>query len=250
MNLRPDLGRFFMGKGAVDIPVIVCYVIGKFKRGNIMSGHNHNHVEVENAKRTLLVIILTVLTMVAEIAYGFVTHSMALLSDGWHMGTHALALGITYITYMFIKKMRNRKNSGEISEKISALGGYTSSLFLLVTAGWIIVESVARFLNPVEIYFNDAIVVAVVGLFVNLICVFVMEFKNESNDTDYNFKAAYLHILTDVLTSVFAIVALLAGKYLGWTALDPVIGVLGGIMIFRWSVQLIKNTIYTLVNLR
>ncbi len=215
-----------------------------------MSTHtHHHHHNVENTKRTLLVILLTILTMFAEIFYGFITNSMALLSDGWHMGTHALALGITLAAYIFITKISKHEHAHHVSEKISSLAGYTSSLFLLLTAVWIIFESITRFFKPLEISFNDAILVAIIGLSVNLVCIFIMEFKNKDTK-DYNYKAAYLHILTDVLTSIFAIIALLAGKFLGWTLLDPVIGILGGIMILKWCIELVKNTSIELLDLK
>lgn len=214
-----------------------------------MSHHRNLH-NIENEKRTLLVIILTVIMMFAEIFYGYITNSMALLSDGWHMGTHALALSITYIAYIFINKIKSKNNSDIVIEKISSLGGYTSSLFLLVTALWIIFESISRFVLPLEISFNEAILVAVIGLIVNLVCVFIMEFKNKQQKKDYNYKAAYLHILTDIMTSVFAIIALLTGKYLGWTILDPIIGIAGGLIIMKWSVGLLSKTSRILLDLK
>ncbi len=214
--------------------------------------HYHQHGCGENANRTLLVTIITIITMVAEVSYGFLTNSMALLSDGWHMGTHALALGMAYIAYMFINKINTKENEHAhiVSEKISSFAGYTSSLFLLLSAVWIIAESAVRFVKPLEISFNEAILVAVIGLIVNVACIFVMEFKNGGKEDDYNYKAAYLHILTDVLTSVFAIIALLAGKYLGWILLDPVIGMIGGFVILKWSIQLVKNTTTVLLDLK
>ena len=137
-----------------------------------------------------------------------------------------------------------------VSSKISAFAGYTSSLFLLVTAIWIIIEAGERLLNPLKISFNEAILVAVIGLIVNLVCVVIMEYGNKHKDEDYNFKAAYLHILTDALTSVFAIVALFAGKYIGWTFLDPIMGFVGGALILKWSIGLIKDTSKILLDLK
>lgn len=216
--------------------------------------HSHHHIEQENEKKTAIVIVFTLITMVAEIIFGIITHSMALLADGCHMGTHALALTITFLAYLFIRKIQNCKNCDLVSEKISAFAGYTSSLFLLATAFWIVYESFDRLFNPLNISFNEAILVAVIGLIVNLICVFIMEnghkHEHEDENEDYNFKAAYLHILTDALTSVFAIVALLAGKYFGLYFLDPVMGFVGGALIFKWSVGLIKDTSKILLDIR
>lgn len=214
--------------------------------------HNHHHenVNAENERKTLVVIIFTVVTMVAEIFFGYISNSMALLADGCHMGTHAFALGIAFFAYFFINKIQNCKNCDVVSSKISAFAGYTSSLFLLVTAIWIIIEAGERLLNPLKISFNEAILVAVIGLVVNLICVVIMEYGNKHKDEDYNFKAAYLHILTDALTSVFAIVALIAGKYIGWAFLDPIMGFVGGALILKWSVGLIKDTSKILLDLK
>ena len=217
-----------------------------------MTHCNHHHHHIKNANRTLFVIIITLITMFAEVLYGFLTNSMALLSDGWHMGTHTLALAITYIAYIFIGRIKAQKHacSQEVSEKISSFSGYTSALFLLCSALWIIFESLTRCINPLEISFNEAILVASIGLIVNLICIFVMEFKNHQREEDYNYKAAYLHILTDVMTSVLAIIALLSGKYLGLASLDPIIGLFVGLVILRWSIQLIKSTSVVLLDLK
>jgi len=213
--------------------------------------HNHHHyIESENEKKTVIVIIFTVITMVAEILFGILTNSMALLADGCHMGTHALALTITFLAYFFIRKIQNCKNCDLVSEKISAFAGYTSSLFLLTTAFWIVYESFDRLFHPLNISFNEALLVAVIGLVVNLLCVFVMEHKHEHKYEDYNFKSAYLHILTDALTSVFAIVALLAGKYFGLYFLDPVMGFVGGALILKWSIGLIKDTSKVLLDIK
>lgn len=215
-------------------------------------GHHHHHHDInsDNEHKTFVVIVLTVVTMVAEIFFGYVSYSMALLADGFHMGTHALALTITFLAYFFIRKIQDCKNCDVVSEKISAFAGYTSSLFLLFTAFWIIYESADRLFHPLSISFNEAILVAVIGLLVNFICVFIMEFGNKHEHEDYNFKAAYLHILTDALTSVIAIVALLAGKYLGFYFLDPVMGFVGGGLILKWSIGLIKDTSKILMDVK
>lgn len=213
-------------------------------------GYHHHDINSDNEHKTFVVIVLTVVTMVAEIFFGYISHSMALLADGFHMGTHALALTITFLAYFFIRKIQDCKNCGVVSEKISAFAGYTSSLFLLFTAFWIIYESADRLLHPLSISFNEAILVAIIGLLVNFVCVFIMEFGNKHEHEDYNFKAAYLHILTDALTSVFAIVTLLAGKYFGFYFLDPVMGFVGGGLILKWSIGLIKDTSKILMDVK
>ncbi len=212
--------------------------------------HNHEHINSENEKKTLIVIIFTLITMIAEIFFGIISNSMALLADGCHMGTHAFALTIAFLAYVFIEKIQDCKNCEIVSEKISAFAGYTSSLFLLLTAFWIIYESFDRIFHPLKISFNEAIFVAIIGLIVNFVCIFIMEFGNKHENEDYNFKAAYFHILTDALTSILAIVALIAGKYFGLFFLDYVMGFVGGALILRWSVGLIKDTSKILLDVK
>ncbi len=212
--------------------------------------HNHEHINSENEKKTLIVIIFTLITMIAEIFFGIISNSMALLADGCHMGTHAFALTIAFLAYVFIEKIQDCKNCEIVSEKISAFAGYTSSLFLLLTAFWIIYESFDRIFHPLKISFNEAIFVAIIGLIVNFVCIFIMEFGNKHEHEDYNFKAAYFHILTDALTSILAIVALIAGKYFGLFFLDYVMGFVGGALILRWSVGLIKDTSKILLDVK
>ena len=221
--------------------------------------HNHNFDEFadEKEKKTLFVILFTLVTMFVEIAYGYITHSMALLADGYHMATHVLALGLTYIAYVLIRKFSNSELFPLGTQKIGTLAAYTSSIFLGLTGLWIIYEAVERILNPLEIQFNEAIFVAVIGLVVNSICIIVMENKHHhcnhnSNPQkeDYNFKAAYYHILADALTSILAIAALLIGKYFNFVYLDAIIGILGGFLIIRWSVNLLKNTVKILIDMK
>jgi len=214
-------------------------------------------------KRTLLVIILTVITMFLEIFYGIVTHSMALLADGFHMGTHALALGITFLAYFLSRKFENSDKFLNGTGKIKTLAAYTSSIFLGLTGIGIIIESLSKFINPVPIIFSDAILIAIVGLVVNIISIFIMKGEDvhlhvgtcehkhdEEEQEDSNFKSAYLHILADVLTSVLAIVALILCKTLHITYFDPFIGILGGIVIIRWSYGLIKDTVKELIDMK
>lgn len=209
-----------------------------------------------NEKKTLIAILLTVITMIAEIIFGYATHSMALLADGFHMGTHFLALTLTYVAYILIRKFSNSKYFPNGTEKIGTLSAYTSALFLGLTGIWIIIEALERFIHPVNIQFEEAIIVAFIGLAVNAICIFVMkthhhhDHHEENNKTDYNFKAAYFHILADILTSVLAIFALVAGKYLHITYLDSLIGILGGFMIIKWAIVLLKNTVIELIDMR
>lgn len=217
-------------------------------------------------KRTLLVVILTVITMVLEIFYGYVTHSMALLADGFHMGTHALALGITFLAYFLSRKFAESDLFLNGTDKIKTLAAYTSSLFLGITGICIIAESVSKFINPVQIIFSDAIIIASIGLLVNIFSILIMKGKHvhlhtekcehhehhhdEEIKEDSNFKSAYLHILADVLTSVLAILALIMCKFMHVTYFDPCIGILGGLVIIKWSYGLLKDTVKVLLDMK
>ncbi|MGN0005206.1 MAG: cation diffusion facilitator family transporter [Candidatus Gastranaerophilaceae bacterium] len=215
---------------------------------NHNSHHEHNHsVNEANAKKTLIVIIITIVTMLLEIIYGYYTNSMALLADGWHMGTHAFALTITFAAYILISKLENSPLFPRGTGKISTLAGFVSSIFLGVTGIIVVIESIGRFFNPLKISFDTAILIAIIGVIVNGICLLIMESGNKG--TDYNYKAAYLHILTDALTSVFAIIALFAGKFAGLIFLDPIMGLLGGYLILKWSIGLIKDTTIILLDI-
>lgn len=220
--------------------------------------HNHKHeVDNSNKNKTLAVIIFTVITMAAEIIYGYITNSMALLADGWHMGTHALALSLTFFAYILINKFSGTDLFPNGTEKIGILTAYTSSIFLGLTGIWIVIEAVQRLFNPLKIEFNEAIVVAIIGLVVNSVCIVIMEHKHTGHEhcddcktEDYNFMAAYYHILADALTSILAIIALCAGKYFNFVYLDPIIGIVGGLLILRWVTGLIKNTVKILIDMK
>lgn len=216
-----------------------------------------NCIDTSKERKTLIVIILTIITMFAEIIYGFITNSMALLADGYHMATHVLALLLTYVAYILIKKFEKSDLFKNGTDKIGTLAAYTSSLFLGLTGIWIIIETIQRFFNPLHIQFNDAILIAFIGLIVNGSCILIMENKEEHhhhkhchNKEDYNFKAAYLHILADVLTSILAIIALFVGKYFNFLYLDCLVGLIGGIMILMWASNLLKNTVKELIDMK
>lgn len=209
---------------------------------------NHSHIfdqcSKANERKTLAVIILTFVTMGVEISTGILTGSMALLADGWHMGTHAFALGITWFAYVMARRYGKSSTFSFGTGKFGILAGYTSALFLGATAIYMLVESTRRFLNPVDIGFNEAIIVAVIGLLVNVLSVWMLHGGEEHHHDhhDHNLKAAYLHVLADALTSVLAIIALLAGKYFGLAFLDPVMGLVGGVLIGSWAWGLLKSS--------
>jgi cation diffusion facilitator family transporter len=222
---------------------------------DLSHSHTFDQCSRANERRTMAVIILTFITMGVEISTGIFTGSMALLADGWHMGTHALALGITWFAYIMARRYGTSSTFSFGTGKFGLLAGYTSALFLGATAVYMIVASCLRFLHPVDIGFNEAIIVAIIGLVVNIASVWMLQggghhhhdhnhdqHHDHGHHHDHNLKAAYLHVLADALTSVLAIIALLAGKYLGLTFLDPVMGLVGGVLIGSWAWGLLKSS--------
>jgi cation diffusion facilitator family transporter len=198
--------------------------------------------------KALMVSVITLATMAAEIAFGILSGSMALLADGIHMGTHALALFIAAAAYFFARRQRSNPGFSFGTGKVGVLGGYTNALLLGVTALFMIYESVNRLVHPGPILFNEAIIVAVLGLIVNLVCAFIL---NDGHDHDHghkqghgdsNLRAALIHVLADAMTSVLAIGALCTGKFLGWSFLDPAVGLLGAALILRWAWGLLRDT--------
>src|SRR5215467_11666842 len=190
-------------------------------------------------RRTRIVIGVTAAMMVVEIAVGLMSHSMALLADGWHMSTHVLAFLITAVAYYFARTQAGNASFSFGTGKIGVLGGFTSAVVLSIVALLMAGESVHRLFVPLEIHFNEAIGIACVGLLVNLACARLLADHNHeggsSHSHDLNFRAAYLHVLADAFTSVLAITALSGGKFFGWAWLDPVVGIVGSGVVFSWA---------------
>ena len=205
-------------------------------------------VQLRSERNTRRVIVLTAVTMVAEIAAGSVFNSMALLADGWHMGSHASALGITAFAYRYARRHADNARFTFGTWKVGALGGFASAVVLAVVAALLVWESLHRFAAPLPIEFNEAIAVAVLGLLVNLVSAAILHDSDHDHggashrQHDHNLRAAYLHVLTDALTSVLAISALLVGKFLGWVWMDPLTGIIGAVVITLWSVGLVRDT--------
>lgn len=235
--------------------------------------HYFDHVYLpeghdRNARRTHMVIALTLTTMVVEIVAGWMTGSMALLADGFHMATHAGALAVAAVAYAFARRHANNARFTFGTGKVGDLAGFASALMLGLASLAIAAESAQRLWNPHVVDFSDATLVAVIGLAVNLLSAWMlMEGPGHHHDhgrdhghsqghspghshgpRDNNLRAAYLHVLADALTSVAAIVALLAGRYLGWVWLDPVIGIVGAVVIARWAWTLIRDTASVLLD--
>ncbi|MDT8281665.1 MAG: CDF family Co(II)/Ni(II) efflux transporter DmeF [Gammaproteobacteria bacterium] len=226
---------------------------------NTLENWQHSHdFSVKNEKgeqRTQYVLILTAITMVVEIIAGSVYGSMALLADGWHMGTHVAAFLIAIFAYRYARKHANNPAYAFGTGKVNVLGGFASATALAVVAMVMLVESLQRIIEPQAIHFNQAIIVAGIGLSVNVISAFLLKDDHshahhhdhdhdhgDHHSHDHNLRAAYLHVLADAMTSVLAIVALVSGKYLGWNWLDPVMGIVGAIIITRWSYGLLQQT--------
>ncbi|WP_234189934.1 CDF family Co(II)/Ni(II) efflux transporter DmeF [Shinella sp. NM-101] len=219
------------------------------KHEHVFLGGNHDR----NAQRTWTVIAITASMMVAEIVAGNIYGSMALVADGWHMSTHAAAMLITALAYLYARKHATDSRFSFGTGKFGDLAGFASAVVLALVAlliGW---ESLLRLRSPIPIDFEQAIFVAVIGLVVNLVCAWLLrgdhahhghghDHHGHHGGGDNNLRAAYMHVLADALTSVLAIVALLAGSLYGWSALDPVMGLVGALVIARWSWTLIRDT--------
>lgn len=206
--------------------------------------HNHDFAVIheKGERRTNRVLIITAAMMVIEIIAGVSFGSMALLADGWHMGTHVAAFMITIFAYRYAKKHQKTSRFTFGTGKVTILGGFASAIALLVVALVMCIESIQRLFNPQNIHFNEAIIVAVIGLLINVVCAFILQVHHDHHHNDHNLKSAYYHVLADALTSVLAIVALVSGKMFGWNRLDPIMGIVGALVITRWSFSLLKET--------
>lgn len=224
--------------------------------------HEFQSGHPDGERRTLYVLILTAITMVAEVVAGAWYGSMALLADGWHMGTHVAAFMITLFAYRYASRNASNPAFSFGTGKVNVLGGFASAVALAVVALVMMVESVARLFEPQDIHFDQAILVAVLGLLINLISALLLkdhhhhhhahEHHDEDHehgpehghehDHDLNLRAAYMHVLADAMTSILAITALLAGKYAGLNWLDPVMGIVGAAIITRWAYGLIQDS--------
>ncbi len=201
-------------------------------------------------RRTLWVIALTAVTMVVEIAAGLIFGSMALLADGLHMASHTSALAITAFAYIYARRHAHDRRFTFGTGKVNALGGFTGAILLAVFALVMAGESARRLVNPVPIALDQAIAVSVLGLIVNGISAWILGAGQDEHHAhgDHNLRSAYLHVVADALTSVLAIVALLAAKYFGSVWMDPVMGIIGSLLIARWSVGLLRTTARVLLD--
>jgi cation diffusion facilitator family transporter len=219
--------------------------------------HSHDFVHDFSAaeRRTRIVIGITAVMMVLEITTGIISHSMALLADGWHMSTHVTAFLITAIAYYFTRRHASNERFSFGTGKIGVLGGFASAVVLSVVALLMAGESVHRIFVPLSIHFNEAISIACLGLVVNLVCAFLLKDDPHhhhyddgghehlgQHHHDLNLRAAYLHVLADAFTTLLAIIALTCGKFFGWSWLDPVVGIVGSGVVFSWAYGLLRDT--------
>lgn len=225
-----------------------------------VQGYRHDHQFDDGnplaEKFTRIAVWLTVGMMIIEIVGGWTYNSMALLADGWHMGTHALALGLAVAAYAAARRYASDSRFAFGTWKIEVLGGYTSAIFLLGVAGFMLYESIERLLDPREIHYQEAIAIAVVGLIINLICAWLLHQgdghhhhdhhdhhdHHHEHHHDLNLRSAYMHVLADAATSVLAIIALIFGMLWGASWLDPVMGIVGSVLVAVWAYGLIRDT--------
>ncbi|WDS35139.1 CDF family Co(II)/Ni(II) efflux transporter DmeF [Pseudoxanthomonas sp.] len=237
-----------------------------------VNAHRHDHQYVtgntSGERNTRRAVVLTAVMMVAEIAGGWIFNSMALLADGWHMSSHALALGLSLLAYAGARRFAQDRRFAFGTWKIEILGGYTSAVLLLCVALLMAVQSLQRLVNPLPIHYDQAIVLGVIGLAVNLVCAWWLKDDHShhhhghdhghdhhhehahghahgehgDHHADLNLRSAYIHVLADAATSVLAIVALLAGRFFGASWLDPVMGIAGAVLVTVWAVGLLRST--------
>jgi cation diffusion facilitator family transporter len=217
--------------------------------------HSHNFAfghEQESENRTLWVLLLASTMTVVEIALGYYFNSIAVFADGWHMSTHAIALGIGYLAYRVARQQAKNQSFTFGTGKVHALGGYTSAVILAFVAIFVAADSIWSLLHPGVIAFNEALIVAFVSLVVNLLSIRLLHVVEghghdhghehaKGHAHDINLKSAYAHVVVDAMTSVLAILALLGGKFMGWGFLDPIVGLIGAFIIAQWSYSLIQG---------
>ena len=216
--------------------------------------HDYRPLAHGTERRTWIVAALTGLTMLAEIAAGYLFNSMALLADGWHMASHMVAIGMAALAYLLARRYAQDRRFAFGTWKIEVLAGFASAVLLVVVALMMIGESLLRFWSPEQIGFDEALGIALLGLLVNLLSAWLLRGQHDHGHhhhhhhhhgpagRDLNRHAAFVHVLTDALTSIAAIIALLGGKFFGWNWLDPLMGILGAIIILVWAKGLLRET--------
>lgn len=206
--------------------------------------HSHkpvNSTKSQNEKKTAFVVLFSAATMVLEIIFGLFSKSMALLADGIHMGSHVLAIGLSWVAYILVRHLEKKDTHQVDTEKVLSLSAYTSGILLLVFALFILVEAAERFFSPaVEIRYTEAMIVAAIGMVVNIICAFVLH--DAHGHQDYNRHSAYLHVLADALTSLGAIFGLICAMIWNIIWIDTLVAVVCSLVIIRWAKNLLFDT--------
>ena len=198
-----------------------------------------------NETRSKIAVMINAAAMAVVIFFGWWTHSMALLADGWHMASHVFTLALAWLAYWVARKFSNTARHRFDRDKLMSLSGFLSAVSLLVVAVLVLVESVSRLLDPMEIQFREAVCVAAFGFAVNLACAFVL---HGGHDDDHNIRVAYFHVLADVVTSVAAMIALAVGFLWRVNWLDCVAGIVGAAIIAHWAVSLMWSAGRALVD--
>lgn len=227
-----------------------------------LAAWTHDHVfdagSAAAERGTRIVMWITAATMLVEIVAGWGFNSMALLADGWHMSSHAVAIGLSSLAYSAARRYATDRRFAFGTWKIEVLGGFASAIFLLGVALLMVVGSVERIVSPQPIQYREAVVVAVLGLVVNIVCALILgrahhhdhrheqdhghDPSHQHQHQDLNLRSAYLHVIADAATSVLAIVALVGGWIYGWSWLDPVMGIVGAVLVAKWARGLIVET--------
>ena len=225
-----------------------------------ISAYTHHHVfdpgNPAGERGTRTVMWVTAVMMIVEITAGWWLNSMALLADGWHMSSHAIAIGLSAFAYTAARRYANDQRFAFGTWKIEVLAGFASAIFLLGIAVLMVVTSVERFFVPQLIHYVQAIPIAIVGLMVNIACAFILgtahhhgpgvddhhHDKHSAHAHDLNLRSAYVHVVADAATSVLAITALTGGLFLGWAWLDPAMGIVGAAVVAVWAWGLIRQT--------
>ncbi|MFJ7566229.1 CDF family Co(II)/Ni(II) efflux transporter DmeF [Herminiimonas sp. NPDC097707] len=218
----------------------------------------HDHVfdrgNPVGEKKTALALVLTTIMMIAEIISGYAYNSMALLADGWHMSSHTLALGLSVLAYVLARRYAHDSRFAFGTWKIEILGGYTSAILLILVAGLMLYQSIERLLHPSAVFYDQAIVIASIGLLINLACAYLLKddhhhhhehehhHAHDTHHHDLNLRSAYMHVIADAATSVLAIIALFGGKLWGASWLDPLMGIVGSVLVSVWAYGLIRDS--------
>lgn len=214
--------------------------------------HQFNRGNAQGEKRTRAVVLITAAMMAIEIVGGYALNSMALLADGWHMSSHALAMGMSLLAYVLARRYANDPRFTFGTWKMEILGGFSSAMLLAMVAILMLYQSMERLLTPGPIHYNEAIVIGMVGLIVNILCAWLLRddhhhghehsHEHHHHHHDVNLRSAYVHVIADAATSVLAVAALLGGKFYGAVWLDPAMGIVGAFLVGRWAVSLLRES--------